>query len=44
MLKREDGDLITLEGTAEEFGGGKDAGTFHPKTDHICCWYLGQPP
>jgi hypothetical protein len=41
MLKREVRDLITFEGIAEEFGGGKGKGTSHPKTGHICWWYLG---
>ena len=41
MLKTEDRDVITFEGNAEEFGGDKTKGTFHPKTGHICWWYLG---
>jgi len=35
MLKREDRDLIIFEGIAEEFGGGNDTGTLHPKAGHM---------
>ena len=41
LLKREVRDLITFASIAEEFGGGKGKGTFHPRTGHICWWYLG---
>jgi hypothetical protein len=40
MLKGEDRDVITFEDIAEEFDGGKGKGTFHPRTGHICWWYL----
>jgi hypothetical protein len=41
MLKREYRDVFIFEGIAEEFGGDKGKGTFHPRTGHICWWYLG---